>query len=1124
MANKNTERVVDLVINGQKSKASLAEIKTAVSALTREFGKMREADDPEAYNKKKLAVQKLKQEYREMNNEVNNVNTSSQKFLTNFKTIASGVIGANLVTGFFMGVRSAIDGSIDAITRRSDEVADIMKTTGLANDEVKALDKQLGSIDTRTGRSELRKLAVEAGKLGNESAEDIKKFVEEANIINVALGEDLGDDAIIQISKASKQFNEGMLNIASGINAVGAASEAQEGYLVDFMARVAPLAQVADLAAGDVLGYAATLDQAGLKVEMSATAINTFYGDFIKNTEEFGKVAGMAKGELEAIAGKDGYNEAFLQMLTQLKDANPEAKDFLARLEEMGINGARGSSVFLSLANNIDNVRANQALANEEIKKGTSVLDEYDIRNENAAANYEKALKKLRAGLKPYITILGEASIAFLTFVSNNVKGIMVIAKVLIVGTTAWVGYKVAVILSDKANLQFVRNLLKTQTALRLQKLATVAAAAAQALFSGKIGRASAAMRVFNTTTKMNPVGLLIGVLTAAVTAFSLFRTSVEKAKTEQKEFNEAAAAGQAILKNTTDLENQVNVRKKLSKEQLEEIKRNLKSELDALESKTTKVITLQNKEAANAKSKISKEVDGKSKGVGPAIKPGMLAAVNISKRMTSEKMLTDHLENQSKEREGINMSEIASSKKKLQENLLLIEQEIKTRPVTKTKLDDTKTESNEVKEKELKEIVAGFAKIEDAVKKHRDNLAVLTADEELKEAEKINQKYKNELLKLTETNKLILESDQLTEKERLLLMETYTKLELNLLTLHDDEIQALEDAQNAERVAKEDIKKTKAEKETKADNERLRLSLMTDSEIEIDRINKFYDNIEELAKGNAEAMIVIAKKRAAELAGVSYKEAETAVAAAAKKRTDLIDIATSTSAILTDLANLTARQGQEMTAFQKAAAVVQIITNQAIALSNALATSTAPTVDNIATGGLSGLVKFAIISASILSTAAQVKGALSSTETPTAPQFYGGGLTVRGAEDGRKYSGVARSIAGGGAVSTASIGILGERGPEYVIPNTVYSNPANADLMTAIASTVDSSSKGGSTAIGGGNNAEVAAAMRESTAANKMLIKILSEGITANTYLSLQELEDAQKSRNASQSVAVLG
>lgn len=62
------------------------------------------------------------------------------------------------------------------------------------------------------------------------------------------------------------------------------------------------------------------------------------------------------------------------------------------------------------------------------------------------------------------------------------------------------------------------------EVAMSSVKAVTLLFAAAKAKLTGNITRATAAMKLFNAITKMNPVGLLIGTLTAAATAFMTFR------------------------------------------------------------------------------------------------------------------------------------------------------------------------------------------------------------------------------------------------------------------------------------------------------------------------------------------------------------------------------------------------------------------------------------------------------------------------------------------------------------------------------------------------------------------------------------------------------------------------
>ncbi len=312
------------------------------------------------------------------------------------KGIPSAIAGAvgGITVGFageaINRIMATATRALEITAKIADSQADIRKTTDLTTSGIAELEGILKGLDTRTKREELRSLAVEAGKLGIQGVEDIAKFVEEADKIKVALGEDLGDDAIIQLGKISNAYKVEMINIASAINALGSSSEAGEQYLVDFTARLAGTAVTAKVSAPEILGYGAVLDSLGLQVEMSGTALSNFFIDFVKDSSKFEKASGMVSGSLKEMIGKEGTNAGFVAFLENLKASSKSSEDFLNKLADIGIDGSRGAAVFLSLANNVEMVKEQQALANAEYDAGTSILNEFNIKNTNTAAILEK--------------------------------------------------------------------------------------------------------------------------------------------------------------------------------------------------------------------------------------------------------------------------------------------------------------------------------------------------------------------------------------------------------------------------------------------------------------------------------------------------------------------------------------------------------------------------------------------------------------------------------------------------------------------------------------------------------------------------------------------------------------
>ena len=314
-----------------------------------------------------------------------------------FKITMGGVIGAMAFQQLAAGIGNFFKTMVSGNAELSDSFADVRKTTGLSLKEIKELSSEFKSFNTRTSRSELLKLAEEAGRLGITGKKNIKNFVAEANQINVALGDVLGDGAVLAMGKLSGAFGKSMNDIGSAINELGASTKAQEGYMVSFAARMQGTAVSAKVGAADVLGYAATLDELGLKAEMSSTALNNFFLEFIKDSAKFEDSANLASGSLNKMIGEEGTNQGFIHYIKKLKEAYPEQDKFLQKLEEVGVSGARKTQVFLALSNNLDMLAKNQKISNKALAEGTSLTDEYNIKNNNLAANLEKVQRYLKA-------------------------------------------------------------------------------------------------------------------------------------------------------------------------------------------------------------------------------------------------------------------------------------------------------------------------------------------------------------------------------------------------------------------------------------------------------------------------------------------------------------------------------------------------------------------------------------------------------------------------------------------------------------------------------------------------------------------------------------------------------
>ena len=168
---------------------SLKDVQATVTRLRNELARMSESDA--GYDQKVAQYRKATVELEAQRGKVGLLSAAWKSFWQEAKTVAVGVIVGNTLQSALQTVVGYVSGIVTGSAKVADELSDIEKTTGLTNAQVRELNKELGKIDTRTSRTELRQLASEAGKLGYETAPEVLKFVDAADKIRVALKEDL---------------------------------------------------------------------------------------------------------------------------------------------------------------------------------------------------------------------------------------------------------------------------------------------------------------------------------------------------------------------------------------------------------------------------------------------------------------------------------------------------------------------------------------------------------------------------------------------------------------------------------------------------------------------------------------------------------------------------------------------------------------------------------------------------------------------------------------------------------------------------------------------------------------------------------------------------------------------
>lgn len=400
---RNRERHAALLNQMDMTKLTLKELDARIKATNIAL----RSAVPGTENWKKLSaeLQGLNARYRELRRQT----LATDKTLCDIAgRMRDYVVSIGGLISSARSIYSTVSQATGAFTEYDEALTDAMKTTNLSKEEITELSEALAGIDTRTSQNDLLALARAGGKLGIEGRDNLLGFVRAADQINVALSEDLGGDAEAAITAVGKMTDifrlqdmygveQAMLKVGSAINELGMASTANEGYMVDFTQRMAGIAPNADISIDKILGLAATLDKYGQTAEMSSTALGQMIQMMFRDTETFAGIAGMSLKEFSDILNND-VNEAMLRVLEGMrKKGETGLAPIVKAMDAMGLNGQRASQVLGTLADHVDELRAQQVLANEAFERGTSLTEEFSVKNTSATAVLEKQQKAIQA-------------------------------------------------------------------------------------------------------------------------------------------------------------------------------------------------------------------------------------------------------------------------------------------------------------------------------------------------------------------------------------------------------------------------------------------------------------------------------------------------------------------------------------------------------------------------------------------------------------------------------------------------------------------------------------------------------------------------------------------------------
>lgn len=551
---KTYSRTVTVYIDGSKIDNSIPAIQKKVRELTRDVKKM--TIGTEEYNKTVKSIAELNSILAEHKKAVRGVAEESETLGDKLGGMADffNKWYYSLQTGLdaLGGITTTIRQSVNEYADMEEAMADVQKYTGQTSAQVHDMNEDFKQIDTRTSREQLNALAGAAGRLDITNKEMIEEFVDGADKINVALGDDLGEGAVEKIGKLAHMFGEddkkglrgAMLATGSAVNDLAQSSSANAGYIVDFTADLSGVAIQAGMTQSQIMGLASALDQ---NMQEEATASTVFSQLITKMFQEPARFAALAGEDVKEFTTllKTNANEALMKFLSAMQATG--GFDKMAPLfSEMKLEGTRAVGVLSSVASHLDQVREAQTVAFNAYNEGSSVLDEFNVQNNTVQAGIDKAKKQfldlsieLGEKLLPLVQqgiSTGSLAVKSLSAITNFVISHR---RALITLTATVAAYVAGVKLSVLWNKRAVatEKMLVIWHAIQDKWLMTIMLR--HAVLNGAMSKTVALQKMLNIVIGANPLGAFLAVITAVTTAMVLYRQKLDDAAIAQNKIND---------------------------------------------------------------------------------------------------------------------------------------------------------------------------------------------------------------------------------------------------------------------------------------------------------------------------------------------------------------------------------------------------------------------------------------------------------------------------------------------------------------------------------------------------------------------------------------------------------
>lgn len=554
----NEERVKHAIDN--LSKTSLKDLRRALVSAKSVLGKTF-ADDP--------GLKKKQQDVRTLQNQIDKLTGSVHKQGGAWQTAMKNLTAYVGLFAVFNKAKELVTGAIKKNLEYSGSLTDIRKVSGLTMEQVKQLSTELSKIDTRTSVEGLARLAYEGSKFGMSKygVEGMASFVRAADKINVAIGEEMGKEALPALSKMVEVMGLiPKMGIEKAMEATGSAmfklsstSTSTSNDIVEFSKRLTGVARTAGITTDQLLALGSASSSMMLMPEVASTAMGKFIVALQKNHNLIAKELGIPDETIKNLYASGHAMDAIVLVLEKMRDkGNMNALGGI--FKDLGSDGQRLVTAMVTMSKNVDMLKDHLHESEEAFREATAVGKEYSMQQQSAIGILERANNLWE---KAFVNPEGVDSVKSMAQAWYDMSLLMTQSPIFKGSLNAALSL---VLISVKTLALFLPAIINYLMALGVWKTITFFVDLSRAIWG-----AVTAQNALNTACKVNPyVALASAVLTVVGIISSFVNRANEAAKAAEEAKRQANAwkdtLGQAAVE-TADLNKKLSNYKRMMNE-----------------------------------------------------------------------------------------------------------------------------------------------------------------------------------------------------------------------------------------------------------------------------------------------------------------------------------------------------------------------------------------------------------------------------------------------------------------------------------------------------------------------------------------------------------------------------